>query len=191
MKKNRIVFLLIVTISISILSLQTTRAQITVPAKIQKSLQPNKIPGNVQVPGNLVQKNLDLAVTEIRFSIVSVKDRYNGTVKIEGIVKNTGGLNYTSGENQQTILLYEETPGLSPKLVASRNFRNLAVNGTVSVSFTRAWRTSDEFPPSYTAIIVFDPDIYLDGNTSNDDANSANNRLTKQGAEINLLNWKR
>lgn len=191
MKKNRIIFLLIVTISISILSLQTTRAQITVPAKIQKSLQPNKIPGNVQVPGNLVQKNLDLAVTEIRFSIVSVKDRYNGTVKIEGIVKNTGGLNYTSGENQQTILLYEETPGLSPKLVASRSFRNLAVNGTVSVSYTRAWRTSDEFPPSYTAIIVFDPDIYLDGNTSNDDANSANNRLTKQGAEINLLNWKR
>lgn len=191
MKKKYQIFSMMFISFVTFIGSETLMAQIQVPAKIQKSIQPNQLPKGVTVPANLLKKDIDLSAAEIKFSIVSVKDRFNGTVKIEGVVKNVGRGNYTSGDNQQTVLLYEEVPGLSPKLVASRNFQNVPVNGTVSVSFTRNWRTSDEFPPSYIIMIVFDPDIYIDGNDNNNDANSANNRITKPGSAINSLNWKR
>ncbi|MEQ1797150.1 MAG: hypothetical protein ABL872_04310 [Lacibacter sp.] len=191
MKKNYQIFSMMLISFVTFIGSQSLMAQIQIPAKIQKSLQPNQIPKGITVPANLLKKDIDLSAAEIKFSIVSVKDRFNGTVKIEGVVKNVGRGNYTSGDNQQTVLLYEEVPGLSPKLVASRNFQNVPVNGTVSVSFTRNWRTADEFPPSYIVMIVFDPDIYIDGNDNNNDANSANNRISKSGSAINALNWKR
>lgn len=191
MKKKYQIFSMMLISFVTFIGSQTLMAQVQIPAKIQKSLQPNQIPKGITVPANLLKKDIDLSAAEIKFSIVSVKDRFNGTVKIEGVVKNVGRSNYTSGDNQQTVLLYEEVPGLSPKLVASRNFQNVPVNGTVSVSFTRNWRTADEFPPSYIVMIVFDPDIYIDGNDNNNDANSANNRISKAGSAINALNWKR
>lgn len=192
MKKNYLVCLLIMTLSVTIISTQQAASQqIKLPPNIQKAIRPNQLPAGVAVPAKLAQQGIDLAVSEIRFSIVSVKSLYSGTVQIEAIVKNVGSQNYTSGANQQAVLLYEEVPGTSPKLVASRNFQSLGVNGTVSVSYSRQWQTSDEFPPSYTAIVVFDPDIYLDSNNKNDDGNSSNNRLTRPGSDINKLNWKR
>ena len=191
MKKKYQFFSMLFISFITFIGSESLVAQIQIPAKIQKSIQPNQLPKGVTVPANLLKKDIDLSAAEIKFSIVSVKDRFNGTVKIEGVVKNVGRGNYTSGANQQTVLLYEEVPGLSPKLVASRNFQNVPVNGTVSVSFTRNWRTADEFPPNYTVMVVYDPDIYIDGNDQNNDANSANNRITKLGSAINSLNWKR
>jgi hypothetical protein len=192
MKKNYLVYLLIMTVSVTIISTQQAAAQqINLPPNIQKAIRPNQLPAGIAVPAKLAKQGIDLAVTEIRFSIVSLKSVFSGTVKIEAIVKNVGSHNYTSGVNQQTVLLYEEVPGTSPRLVASRNFQSLGVNGTVSVSYSREWQTSDEFPPSYTAIVVYDPDIYLDSNNNNDDGNSSNNRLTRPGSEINKLNWKR
>ena len=162
-----------------------------IPKKIQKEIVPNKIPGDIQIPEKLLKRGIDLAVSEIRFSILNRKDNFGGTVKIEAVVKNVGSLNYSSGANQQVVLLYEDVPGAASRLVASRTFQNLPVNGSTIVSYSRAWRISDEFPPSYTAVIVFDPDIYIDGNTNNDDENNSNNRLTRQGSDINGLNWKK
>ena len=125
MKKKYQFFSMVLISFLTFIGSQSLMAQIQIPAKIQKSLQPNQIPKGITVPANLLKKDIDLSAAEIKFSIVSVKDRFNGTVKIEGVVKNVGRGNYTSGDNQQTVLLYEEVPGLSPKLVASRNFQNV------------------------------------------------------------------
>jgi hypothetical protein len=167
-------------------------AQIQLPEKIQKQIQPNQLPANIAIPSNItIKRAIDLVALDIVFSIVSRKDKFSGRVKIEGIVKNTGSSAYTSGPGQQTALLYEELPGTAPRLVASQNFQNVPANGVVNVSFTRNWNRSSsaegEFPPKYILVIVFDPDIYIDGNEQNNDSNTSNNRLSKSGAAINSL----
>jgi len=89
-------------------------------------------------------------------------------------------------------LLYEDNGG-RPRLVATRVFQNLTPGQEVKVSYTRAWGKSSpaegEFPPKYILIISFDPDIYIDGNDNNDDANTGNNRMEKSSREINGMTF--
>ncbi len=165
---------------------------VKLPAKTLKSLRSiGLIENSKALPGlPLLQKNIDLAAESINFSVVNVMDRFNAVVKIEGVVRNVGRLNYTSGTKQQSALLYEDNGGIL-RLVASQSFQNLDVNATAKVSFTRNWNKASEFPPNYILIISFDPDIYMDANTNNDDANNANNKFSRSGGEINLLSFKR
>lgn len=162
---------------------------IKVPSKIQKNLTPNQLPKNTEIPKDLFKKDIDLAVEKINLSIVSRKDNYRGRVKMEVVVKNVGRRNYTTGAEQQVAILYENTPGAGSRAVATKAFGNVAVNGTVKFSYYKDWQTSDEFPPTYTAVIVFEPDIYTDGNDNNDDSNASNNKKTVEGAQINSLPW--
>jgi len=165
---------------------------IQVPANFQKNIVANRLPNETPIPANvrnkIMIKRIDLSAAAINFSVVSCKDKFNGVVKIEGVVKNTGTLNYTSGPNQQVALLYEDKGG-RPTLVATRVFQNLTPGQQVQVSFTRPWYKGEEFPPKYILIISYDPDIYIDSNDNNDDSNSGNNRLEKSGSEISALTF--
>lgn len=170
-------------------------AQISIPPSMRKSIVNNRLPAHIQLSEaqmkKIMIKKIDLTASSINFTVTNCKDRFNGTVKIEGVVKNTGGLAWTSGTNQQSALLYEDNGGRL-QLVASQSFQNLAPGAMVKVSYTRSWNRSSpaegEFPPKYVLVIGFDPDIYIDGNDNNDDSNYSNNRLTKSAAEINS-NW--
>lgn len=130
--------------------------------------------------------NVDPAAQKIDYQILYKTAQFRGRVRITGQIKNIGRLRYTTNPNQQTVLLYEGT-----NLVASQNFQNLDVGQTVSVSFERMWDASSpsegEFPPEYKILIVYDPDITLDGNRMNDDCNTANNQLVRSGSGINAL----
>lgn len=44
-----------------------------------------------------------------------------------------------------------------------------------------------EFPPNYRTIIVYDPDIRMDGNPNNDDYNVGNKDRSRSGTGINDL----
>lgn len=188
MKKNyKFTFQIAIVVVCSFLSLALT-AQVKLPPKIQAVVNQNQLPGPVQVPANLTQKNIDLAVVDITFSIVNVKTR---TVKIQGIVKNVGKQNFVSTAGQQVVMLYEEIPSLRPKAVASQAFQTVLVNNVVYVNFIRTWAPGEEFPPTYTVAIVYAPDVYSDSLTSNDDSNGSNNQFSKSGADINKLNWKK
>ncbi len=167
-------------------------AQINIPVKMQKYIQPNRLPEGTTVPVALVKKDIDLAAYEIKVSVISASSNDKAKLKIEGKVKNVGRLNYSSGAGQQVALLYEEVPGTAPRLMATKNFQNLAVNATTSFYFTRTWdKTANaEFPANYFLIITFDPDLYIDGNNNNDDANAANNKITKPGSEINAMRFR-
>jgi hypothetical protein len=103
-------------------------------------------------------------------------------VKITGTVRNVGKGAFASNPGQQAVYLYE-----GDKIVASKNFTNLASNATLTVSFTRKWSSGTEFPPMYKLVILYDPDIYLDGNPANDDANSSNNQIQRSGQGLNDL----
>lgn len=170
-------------------------AQITISPAMRKNITNNRLPAHIQLTDaqmkKIMIKKIDLTASSINFTVTNCKDRFNGTVKIEGVVKNTGGLAWTSGANQQSVLLYEDNGGRL-QLVATQSFQNLAPGAEIKVSYSRAWNRSSpaegEFPPKYVLVIGFDPDIYIDGNDNNDDSNYSNNRLTKSASEVNT-NW--
>lgn len=167
-------------------------AQINIPGKLQKYIQPNKLPEGITIPAKLLKNDIDLAAYEIRVSVISASTDNKAKLKIEGIIKNVGRLNYSSAAGQQVALLYEEVPGTAPRLMATKNFQNLAVNASTSFYITKSWdKTANaEFPPNYFLIVTFDPDLYIDGNNNNDDAVSTNNKITKTGAEINAMRFR-
>ncbi|MBJ2173217.1 hypothetical protein JBL43_03155 [Aureibaculum sp. A20] len=133
--------------------------------------------------------NIDLEASDITFSVVKTDD-FNGTVTLTGIVKNIAD-DFTSGEGQQVIYLYEKSLGTpsnqSGNLVASRSFENLSAGETLEVSFSRTWSSSNEFPPEYILVIGYDPDLYIDSNLNNDDTNQANDKITVSGYDINAI----
>lgn len=167
-------------------------AQVNIPVKLQKYIQPNKLPEGVKIPADLLKKDVDLAAYQINVSVISASSDTKAKLKIEGVVKNVGRLAYSSAAGQQVALLYEEVPGSAPRLMATRNFQNLAVNASTSLSFTKEWdkKAYAEFPPNYYLIVTFDPDLYIDGNNNNDDAVAANNKITKPGSDINSMRFR-
>lgn len=183
----------VVLMTVTIIGLAQTA--ITLPANLRKNIVNNRLPSHIQLSDaqlkKIMIKKIDLAASSITFT-TTCKDRYHGTVKVEGVIRNVGGLAYTTGPNQQSALLYEDNGGRL-NLVASQSFQNLAPNAEVKVSYTRPWYTASpaegEFPPRYVLIVTFDPDIYIDANDNNDDSNNSNNRFTKSAAEVNT-NWR-
>ncbi len=127
----------------------------------------------------------------VNYTLVSRTARFQGRVRITGVVRNQGTAAYQSGANQQIAYLYEQNPGAQPRLVAQRAFQNLNPGQEVQVVFERTWNSSSpsegEFPPAYIVAIGYDPDIRLDGNLNNDDCRLGNNRLERSGTEINAL----
>jgi hypothetical protein len=138
--------------------------------------------------------NVDLAVTDITFSITGIDHNaqdFEGTATITAVITNIGADPYVSNSNQQGVLLYEQDLGLVVgTIVVDQEFGNLGVGESITVSYSRAWNQSSpaegEFPPNYRAVITFDPDLYIDGNSSNDDALSTNNERTESSEELNF-----
>ena len=129
---------------------------------------------------------VDPAVVSLDFRIASRTSTYRGTVVITGVVRNLGSQAYITGAGQQAVYLYEDR-----RLVATRPFANLASGAAVSIAYARSWDASSpaegEFPPTYKAVIGYDPDIYIDGNPQNDDCSQLNNQLSRSGSAINAL----
>jgi|GEM_PF-2583437 len=185
---------MVLTVAVSPIFAQV--ASTIVPVKLQRTVVNNRIPAELKIPesarARIIAKKIDLSTASINFSLVNCTDKYHGSVRIEGVVKNTGGLNYTSGAGQQAVLLYEDNGG-RPVLVATKVFQNLTPGQEVKVAYTRNWYKASpaegEFPPKYILIISYDPDIYIDANDNNDDAVTTNNRMEKSGREINAMTF--
>jgi len=138
---------------------------------------------------------IDPAATEIRFDIVRRDSQFRGRIRITGVVKNIGSKAFQSGPNQAKAYLYQLPPGVPPSsattgtVVAEREIRNLAPGASINLTWERDWNSSSpsegEFPNSYRLLISYDPDIYMDGNDNNDDANQNNNKKERSGTDIN------
>lgn len=129
---------------------------------------------------------VDLAAQSIQFQLLSRTARFRGVVKITGTIKNVGRSAFVSGRGQQIVTLWEDR-----RMVARRDFTNLGVGESVSLSFVRNWDASSpaegEFPPTYKVVIGYDPDLYIDGNVRNDDCSSSNNQMSRNSAEVNRM----
>lgn len=129
---------------------------------------------------------IDPAASRIDFEVLSRTTQFRGRVRVTATVKNVGHLDYVSRSGQQTALLYSDRT-----LVARRDFINLNRGQAFTFSYDRNWDSSSpsegEFPPQYRLIVTYDPDIYIDGNSGNDDCSNANNDRIRSGADINGL----
>ena len=125
----------------------------------------------------------DPRAMEIRYSLISSSSPFTGTVRIAGVVSNWGLSPFESSQGQQSVLLYE-----GDELVGQQDFSELPVNGAVEVTYERTWNIAEEFrQTSYTVIVDYDPDIFIDGNPNNDDCNLADNDLTRSSAGLDAL----
>lgn len=125
----------------------------------------------------------DPRAAAIQFERVSTMTPTSGMVRITGVVTNWGQSPFVSGQGQQSVLLYE-----GGDLVAQQPFTNLAVDASVEVVYEREWSTQDEFrPPLYTMMLSYDPDIFIDGNASNDDCNLDNNDRSRSTSGLDAL----
>ena len=77
------------------------------------------------------------------------------------------------------------------RLVKVKKFRRIDAGQSIRVSHARTWNAAaarrKKRVPVYRAIIVYDPDIYIDSNPRNDDCVSGDNRLSRNGRAINRL----
>lgn len=92
----------------------------------------------------------------------------DGTIGVSIRVANASGVDYVSNPGQQALVVNGTNGGNSGNVP----FTNLPAGQ--SVVWTDTFHPF-EFPASYSAQVVFDPDIRLDGNPQNDDCRSSNN----------------
>ncbi|WP_299898684.1 hypothetical protein [uncultured Aquimarina sp.] len=137
-------------------------------------------------------EEIDLEATSITFSIVK-DDDFTGTATITGTITNIGDDSFRSSSGQQALRLYQRNLGAPApgELVSTVSFTDLAAGETLTISYSRPWNSSSpaegEFPPDYSIVLDYDPDIFIDGNDSNNDEDLTNNSLTVSGSEINDL----
>jgi len=128
----------------------------------------------------------DPAVQRIDFEVLRRTGAFTAQVRISGVVRNVGALGFRSRPDQQNIQLYE-----NQRLVQTARFQDLAPGEEVRVEYVRDWYAASpgegEFPPTYHVLIVYDPDIFLDSNAENDDADLNDNRRQREGSELNTL----
>lgn len=124
------------------------------------------------------KNTIDPAVTDIKFT--TIKKTTGDKLRITGVVKNIGGRNFNSGANQQFIQLWEMRSGVDRHKLKDLPFTSLNAGQEIKIILELpALKPGKEFPPDYQVVIVYDPDIYIDDNKTNDDSVSSNNSLTK------------
>ena len=129
----------------------------------------------------------NLAVVRIDFELIETTSPGLGTVRVTGVITNSGTSTYDSGAGQQSIQLYEGS-NLQQEPVAQTDFEDLAAGGTLTVTYETEWSTSSEFNPDYYVLLInLDPDLHLDGNEANDECPATDNVLSRDASEINDL----
>jgi hypothetical protein len=127
----------------------------------------------------------------IQLSVVPdpVHPHTQGTVTITAIVKNVGDTPWMSRAGQQSLQLLETPSGATTggTVKVACDFPTLNVGQEVRCPYSRRWDTAIEFQPSYRAMILFDPDIFLDANKKNDDVNRKNNSAFTPYTAVNGL----
>lgn len=123
----------------------------------------------------------DPAVTDIQFLLVDKYTATTGRIQVWAVVENKGLGRYESDPGLQSIQLFED--GV---LVKDYPFEDLAPGDSIGAVYYREWTDATrEFPPTYRAVLVYDPDILLDGNPMNNDCSLSDNLREESGAEAN------
>src|SRR3990167_6220382 len=124
-------------------------------------------------------------------SIVSVtltKGARRGQVRISYVVANAGSSAWRSGANQQGVHLRAVNANTGGVFASDRPLTGAAAAGATMQRFTTPMIENAfddfEFAGSLDLRIGYDPDILIDGNRCNDDANTANNEFHLDNGDI-------
>lgn len=121
------------------------------------------------------------SATEFEVTVVS-KSGSSGTIRLTGTVRNIGLQTFDSSAGQQSVWILS-----SGILVAQQDFEDLAPAEEVTITYETTWSRSTEFPPTFTLMLSYDPDIFIDGNENNDDCRTTDNELELTPTEINAV----
>lgn len=123
--------------------------------------------------------------TVVLISRVVSQRRDSGVLDLEGQVVNKGNAAFVSPAVQARVQILESRPhGLPPLVLVDRPLENLPPGHGGVIQVRRAFTRNQQFPPTFSLILSYDPDILHDGNLQNDDCNQSNNRIDLAGSVI-------
>lgn len=139
---------------------------------------------------------MDPAVFRLTIELVyddwDVDNQVGAYVSVEDNIRNIGTLDFVSREGQQLIHPIHVPPGGSPQLLgANSGFER--INAGENLGPRGGWWGStrgkfqlggDTIPHGIGLKIVYDPDIFEDGNPNNDDCRLDNNELYVSGEQL-------
>lgn len=118
-------------------------------------------------------------------SRVVVEQPGGGQIELTGQVVNRGNAPFVSRPGQaEAQILVSRAAGEAPLVLARQALVNLQVGHGGSIQFRRFWPRNVQFPPTFSLVISYDPDILQDGDPKNDDCSQANNRIDLAGSVI-------
>lgn len=124
-------------------------------------------------------------------SIVSVtltKGARRGQVQISYTIANAGSSAWRSGANQQLVHLRAVNANTGGTFVLDRTLTGTAAAGATMARVTTPMINNAfddfEFAGSLDVAISYDPDILIDGNRCNDDADTGNNVVHLDNGDI-------
>lgn len=174
---------LLISLCLSMAAAIFAQAQTPVNTRVNPSgnrvpAVPSEVNRNTNAREAIRNNTIDPAVVNLRFWTSKLPS--GDKLMVQGIVKNIGGKDFSSGAKQQQIQLWEVSTPSNRKMVKQIEFTSLRAGQEININYERpALKPGDEFPPNYEVLIVYDPDIFSDANTNNDDANMKNNKMSK------------
>lgn len=139
---------------------------------------------------------MDPAVFRLTIELVyddwGVENQVGAYVSVEDNIRNIGALDFVSGAGQQLIHLIHVPPGGSPQMLGN-NAGFERINAGENLGPRGGWwgstrnrfqLGSDTVPHGIGLKIVYDPDIFEDGNPHNDDCKLENNELYVSGEQL-------
>lgn len=118
-------------------------------------------------------------------SMVTTNQGNAGVLLLQGNIVNRGNAAFVSPAAQARVQILEGRPqGGAPIVLLDQPLTNLQPGHGFLVTARRAFTRNQQFPPTFSLILSYDPDILQDGNPENDDCNSFNNRIDLAGSVI-------
>ena len=153
-------------------------------------IAPKGFTPNANIPVGTTLPTLSLLCTPdpAIVSVTLTKGARRGDVRISYLIVNNGPSAWRSGANQQGAHLRAQNANTGRTFVSDRPMTGVAAVGGTMARFTTPVIPNAfddfEFAGHVDLFIGYDPDILIDGNRCNDDADTANNALHIDNGEL-------
>jgi len=142
------------------------------------------LPAGARLPAPLLICDVDPSIV----SVTLTKGARRGQVQISYVIANAGASSWRSGANQQGVHLQAVNANTGGVFSSDRALTRAAAARAPIQRFTTPaiHNASDdfEFAGHLDLRIGYDPDILIDGNRCNDDADTANNTFRLENGDI-------
>ncbi len=114
---------------------------------------------------------------------ITLRVRYGGAdnIWLDAVIHNNGSVPFISQSTQQMVTFYH-----GERVLLSRPWGvwQIPPGANIFENHIVHWDRASEFPAGFTAAIIYDPDIFIDGNPQNDDCVMTNNKSSVTVDEV-------